>query len=57
MGNQASLEVELTFGDVLLHKLVQAFSVCLFAHLMCVHIVFEQNFIFPFFFLLSHLYC
>ena len=26
MGEQASLEFELTFGDVLLYKLVQAYS-------------------------------
>ena len=25
MGEQASLEIDLTFGDVLLHKLVQAY--------------------------------
>ena len=25
MGEQASLELDLTFGDVLLHKLVQAY--------------------------------
>ena len=33
------------------------FSVCSFAHLLCVHIVFEQNFVFPFFFIPSHLHC
>ena len=26
MGEQASLEFDLTFGDVLLHKLVQAYN-------------------------------
>ena len=31
--------------------------VCWFAHLRCVHIVFEQDFVFPFFFLPSSLHC
>ena len=29
------------------------FSVCSFAHLLCLHIVFEQNYVFPFFFSFS----
>ena len=33
------------------------FSVCLFAHLLCVHTAFEQNFVIPLFFYLSHLHC
>ena len=33
------------------------FNVCSFAHLLCVHIVFEQNFVFPLFFLPSQLHC
>ena len=37
--------------------LVVIFSVCLFAHLLCVHIVFERSFVFPLFFLPSHLHC
>ena len=33
------------------------FSVCSFAHLLCVHTVFEEYFVIPFFFLPSHLHC
>ena len=32
-------------------------SVCLFAHLLCVHIVLEQIFVIPLFLLPSHLHC
>ena len=45
-------------SSILVYQNLQhAFSVCLFAYLLCVHIVFEHNFVFPLFFLLSHLHC
>ena len=33
------------------------YKVCLFAHLLCVHTVFKQNFVIPFFLLTSFLHC
>ena len=43
MGEQASLEFDLTFGDVLLHKLVQAYKFNMLRYTL--HIIYQSELI------------
>ena len=48
---------EVLYLCIIFYNMHSFFSVCSFAQLLCVHIVFEQNFINPFFFNLSYPHC